>query len=351
VATTARPDAPPARGRQRNISLSPGENGMKVFITGGGGFLGYRLALRLLERRALAGPDGKPAPISQIKLMDAVFPPATDPRLVCVKGDIAEAGAVVTAMDADTDSVFHLAAVVSAGAEADFELGYRVNLDGTRNLLEACRKLKAPPRLVFASSLAVYGGKLPPVVDDSTTPTPQTSYGTQKVIGEYLVNDYTRKGFLDGRSLRLPTIVVRPGKPNLASTSFASGMFREPLNGVVCEVPVEDSTEMWILSPGKVLNAFVHAHDLPAAAWDTNRAIGLPGITFAVREGVEALRRIAGDEVAKRIVFRPVERINNMVRTFPARFNTPRAIELGFTADTDIDGIIRDYIASEGIRI
>ncbi|MEO8156976.1 MAG: D-erythronate dehydrogenase, partial [Betaproteobacteria bacterium] len=286
---------------------------MKVFITGGGGFLGYRLALRLLERGSLAGPDGKPATITQIKCFDAAFPSQPDARLHCVKGDIADPAAVAAALDADTGAVFHLAAVVSAHAEAEFDIGYRVNLDGTRTLLEACRKLKAPPRVVFASSLAVFGGKLPAVVDDAVTPTPQTSYGTQKVIGEYLINDYTRKGMIDGRSLRLPTIVVRPGKPNLASTSFASGMFREPLNGVVCEVPVEDSIEMWILSPGKVLDDFVHAHDLPTQAWGTQRALTLPGIVFSVREGVEALRRIAGDEVARRVVFKPVERINNMV--------------------------------------
>jgi D-erythronate 2-dehydrogenase len=324
---------------------------MKVFITGGGGFLGYRLALRLLERGTLAGPDGRPTAISSIKLFDAAFPPNPDPRLQCVKGDIAELEVVEAALDGDTASVFHLAAVVSAHAEAEFDVGYRVNLDGTRNLLEACRDLDVPPRVVFASSLAVFGGKLPAVVDDSITPTPQTSYGTQKVIGEYLVNDYTRKGMIDGRSLRLPTIVVRPGKPNLASTSFASGMFREPLNGVVCEVPVEDSIEMWILSPGKVLDAFVHAHDLPASAWDSNRALTLPGIVFSVKEGVESLRRIAGDEVAKRVVFKPVERINNMVRTFPARFTAERGLAMGFKADHDIGGIIRDYIASEGIPL
>jgi nucleoside-diphosphate-sugar epimerase len=271
---------------------------MKVFITGGGGFLGYRLALKLLERPMLARPDGESASVSQIKLFDAAFPPDADPRLKCIKGDIADPDALAAAIDRDTAAVFHLAAVVSAGAEADFDLGYRVNLDGTRNLLEACRKLQTPPRLVFASSLAVFGGKLPAVVDDSVTPAPQTSYGTQKVIGEYLVTDYSRKGLLDGRSLRLPTIVVRPGKPNLASTSFASGMFREPLNGTVCEVPVEDSIEMWILSPRKVLDAFVHAHDLPPSAWGTNRALSLPGITFSVKEGVDALRRIAGEEVA-----------------------------------------------------
>jgi nucleoside-diphosphate-sugar epimerase len=283
--------------------------------------------------------------------MDTAFPPNADPRLVRVTGDIAEPGAIAAAMDADTHSVFHLAAVVSAHAEAEFDIGYRVNLDGTRSLLEACRKLKVPPRLVFASSLAVFGGKLPAVVDDSVTPTPQTSYGTQKVIGEYLVNDYSRKGMIDGRSLRLPTIVVRPGKPNLASTSFASGMFREPLNGIVCEVPVEDSIEMWILSPGKVIDDFVHAHDLPATAWGTNRALTLPGIVFSVKEGVEALRRIAGDEVAKRVVFKPVERINNMVKTFPARFRADRGAAMGFKADADIGGIVKDYIATEGIKL
>ncbi|MEO5863081.1 MAG: D-erythronate dehydrogenase [Burkholderiales bacterium] len=324
---------------------------MKIFITGGGGFLGYRLALRLLEGKTLAGPDGKPAPISEVKLFDAAFPPNADSRLKCIPGDIAESGALAAAMDADTSSVFHLAAVVSAGAEADFDLGYRVNLDGTRYLLEACRKLESPPRLVFASSWAVFGGKLPAVVDDSITPTPQTSYGAQKVIGEYLVSDYSRKGFLDGRSLRLPTIVVRPGKPNLASTSFASGMFREPLNGVVCECPVDDSVEMLVLSPKKVLDAFVHAHDLPASAWGANRAISLPGITFSVKDGVEALRRIAGDKVAARVVFKPVERIQNMIKTFPARCKTDRAIRLGFKADSDIETIIRDYIASEGIKL
>jgi nucleoside-diphosphate-sugar epimerase len=324
---------------------------MKVFISGGGGFLGYRLALKLLAGGTLAGPDGKPASISQIRVFDAAFPPNPDPRLQCVKGDIADPVSVTAALDADTAAVFHLAAVVSAHAEAEFDVGYRVNLDGTRNLLEACRRLKAPPRLVFASSLAVFGGKLPPVVDDSNTPTPQTSYGTQKVIGEYLVNDYSRKGMIDGRSLRLPTIVVRPGKPNLASTSFASGMFREPLNGVVCEVPVDDSIEMWILSPGKVIDAFVHAHDLPASAWGTNRAVTLPGITFSVKEGVETLRGIAGKEVANRVVFKPVDRLNNMVKSFPARFSAERGIAMGFKADSDIGGIILDYIASEGIKL
>jgi nucleoside-diphosphate-sugar epimerase len=276
---------------------------MKVFITGGGGFLGHRLARTLLARGALTGPEGQAAPITQIKLLDTAFPAQTDSRLQCVKGDLSAPGTIAAALEPDTASVFHLAAVVSAGAEADFELGMRVNLDGTRALLEACRALDRPPRVVYASSVAAFGGELPPVLDDSTTPTPQTSYGTQKVIGEYLISEYTRRGFLDGRSLRLPTIVVRPGRPNLAASSFASAMFREPLGGVVYECPLPDTTGIWLLSPRKVIEAFVHAHELPASAWGTKRVLNLPGITVTIREGIEELRRIAGPQVAERVRF------------------------------------------------
>ena len=215
---------------------------MKVLITGGGGFIGYRLARKLLERGTLAGADGKPAAITGIKLLDAAFPPDPDPRLARVTGDVTDPATIERVLDADTGSVFHLAAVVSGGAEADFDLGYRVNLDGMRLVLERCRRLQRPPRLVFASSVAAFGGDLPEVLDDSTVPNPQTSYGAQKVIGEYLVTDFTRKGFIDGRRLRLPTIVVRPGKPNLAASSFASSIFREPLNGIVAECPVAEAT-------------------------------------------------------------------------------------------------------------
>src|SRR5450756_2698563 len=189
---------------------------MKILITGGGGFLGYRLALALLKRGTLADADGKQAAISQIALLDTAFPAQTDARLKCVKGDFTNAALLADAMGRDTGSVFHLAAVVSGGAEADFDLGIKVNLDGTRGLLEHCRKQVRPPRYVFTSSVAAFGGELPPVLDDSTTPNPQTSYGAHKVCGEYLATDFSRKGFIDGRSLRLPTIVVRAGKPNLS---------------------------------------------------------------------------------------------------------------------------------------
>ncbi len=324
---------------------------MKVFITGGGGFIGYRLARKLLERGTLAGPDGVPAPISGIKLFDAAFPPNPDPRLECVTGDIAASGAIAAALDPDTASVFHLAAVVSGGAEADFDLGYRVNLDGTRLVLEQCRRLRRPPRLVFASSVAAFGGSLPEVLDDSTIANPQTSYGAQKVISEYLVTDYTRKGFIDGRSLRLPTIVVRPGRPNLAASSFASGIIREPLNGTSSDCPVAFETGIWLLSPRRVVEGFIHAHDLPASAWGASRVVNLPGITVTVREAVDALQRIAGPTVAARVQHKPEPRIEAIVRTWPVRFRTPRALAMGFASDPDVDAVIRDYIRDEGIRL
>ena len=324
---------------------------MKVLITGGGGFIGYRLALALLKRGTLAGADGKQAAISQMVLLDTGFPAHTDARLKCVKGDFTNASLLADTIGTDTGSVFHLAAVVSGGAEADFDGGMKVNLDGTRGLLEACRRQTRPPRYVFASSVAAFGGELPPVLDDSTTPNPQTSYGAQKVCSEYLATDYSRKGFIDGRSLRLPTIVVRAGKPNLAASSFASGIIREPLNGEISPCPVGPETGVWLLSPGKVVDAFIRAHDLPSSAWGVNRVVNLPGITVSVAQMVEALRKIAGDKVAARVEWKPDARIQGIVKTWPGRFTTERALQLGFAADPDIESVIRDYIRDEGIKV
>jgi nucleoside-diphosphate-sugar epimerase len=251
----------------------------------------------------------------------------------------------------DTDAVFHLAAVVSGAAEADFDLGMRVNLKGTELLLAQMRKCAQPPRLVYTSSVAAFGGELPAVLDDSTLANPQTSYGTQKVIGEYLVSDYSRKGFVDGRSLRLPTIVVRAGKPNAAASSFASGILREPLNGVVSECPVGPETGVWMLSPGRVVEAFLHAWELPAAAWGAQRWVNLPGITASVAQMVEALKKVAGAKVAERVVYKPDARIQAIVKTWPVNFKTPRALAMGFAPDRDVESIIRDYVADEGLRI
>ena len=322
---------------------------MKVFITGGGGFIGSRIARAILSGGQLADGEGKPQKVTQVTLFDTAFPPVADARIKCVVGDVSSPAAIEAALDKDTASVFHLAAVVSGGAEADFDLGMKVNLDGCRVLLEACRKLARPPRFVLASSVAAFGGDMPDVLDDSTTPNPQTSYGAQKVISEYLVTDYSRKGFIDGRSLRLPTIVVRPGKPNLAASSFASGIIREPLNGQVSECPVDQDTGVWLLSPGKVVQNFIRAHDLPSASWGSRRVVNLPGITASVKEMVEAMGAIAGAKVAERVQWKPEARIQAIVQTWPIRFRTERALAMGFQADADIASVIRDYIRDENI--
>ena len=325
---------------------------MKIVITGGGGMLGFKLARALLARGRLTGADGKEAQITRVTLFDTAFPPSLpqDPRLETMAGDIAAPGALAKALTSDTQSVFHLASVVSAGAEADFDLGWKVNLEGTRTLLELARKCARPPRLMFTSSVAAFGGDLPAVLDDSITPNPQTSYGAQKVCCEYLVTDYTRKGFIDGRSLRLPTIVVRPGKPNLAASSFASGVLREPLNGVVSECPVSMETGVWLLSPKQAIESFIHAHETPSTLWGMSRVLNLPGITVTVAEMVEAMRRVAGDAAAKRVVYKPDERIQKIVAGWPVNFRTPRALGMGFKADADIESVIRAYVADEGIK-
>ena len=301
---------------------------MNIVITGGGGFLGSRLARKLQARG------------DRIKLFDSTL-----------GDDITDPGAVGEAIAADTDLVFHLAAVVSGAAEADFDLGMRVNLEGTKNVLERCRELPRPPKVVFSSSVAAFGGDIPPELDDSTTPTPQTSYGTQKVLGEYLVADYSRKGYIDGRSLRLPTIVVRAGRPNAAASSFASSIVREPLDGVPVECPVGPQTGIWLLSPRRVVDAFIHAAELPASQWPSARVVNLPGITATVEEMLKALERVAGKETAKRVAFKSDARIEAIVRTWPVRFRTPRALAMGFKPDSDAETLIRDYIEDENIKV
>ncbi|MEO8144613.1 MAG: D-erythronate dehydrogenase [Betaproteobacteria bacterium] len=323
---------------------------MKILITGGGGFLGFRLARTLLARGQLNGK-----PITSITLLDGAFPPRvndlSNEKIKAVTGDVSDEKTIASVCLPDTDAVFHLAAVVSGQAETDFDLGMRVNLKGIELLLAQMRKCSKPPRLVYTSSVAAFGGVLPEVLDDTTIANPQTSYGTQKVIGEYLITDYTRKGFIDGRSLRLPTIVVRAGKPNAAASSFASGVIREPLNGVISECPVAPETGVWLLSPGRVVDAFIHAWELPPETWGTQRWLNLPGITASVAEMVEAMRKVAGDAAAKRVVYKADARIQAIVKTWPVNFRTPRALAMGFKPDPDVASVIRDYIADEKIKI
>ena len=320
---------------------------MKVVITGGAGFIGRQLAERLLVLGELPGRDGKPQPIDELVLFDAVEPvpfKTPDKRVRTVTGDIADRALVARTIAAGTGSVFHLAAVVSAAAEADFDLGMRVNVEGTHAVLEACRALPQPARLVFTSSIAVFGGDMPPTLVDTTPLTPQTSYGAQKAIGELLLNDYSRKGFVDGRALRLPTIVVRPGKPNKAASTFASSILREPLAGQDAVCPVERSARMWILSPRRAVESLLHAHALPAERWGTNRSLTLPGIDVSIGDMVDGLGRVAGKGPVARIKWQPDAHIQKIVAGWPYRFDPARAKTLGFAPDRNIDEIVQAHI-------
>ncbi|HYS14251.1 MAG TPA: D-erythronate dehydrogenase [Burkholderiaceae bacterium] len=320
---------------------------MKVVVTGGAGFLGQMLIRALCERGRLTRSDGAQYTIEQIVSIDQAQTGRlfVDERVGYVVGDIGNAQFLSHVLARDTDSVFHLAAVVSGAAEADFDLGMRVNLDGTRALLECCRTQPSAPRVVFASSVAAFGGPVPMVTDD-TYPRPATSYGVQKLVGEFIVGDYSRKGFIDGRAVRLPTIVVRPGKPNAAASSFASGIIREPLAGVEAICPVDASTELWVSSPGAAITSLIHAHELAPDVWGTQRVLNLPGITVTVAAMIDALRKVGGDAAAARVRMQRDEIIRRIVDTWPARFQTIRANAVGFAQDADFLGIVRAYAAT-----
>lgn len=313
---------------------------MRVVITGGYGFLGRRVAVTLLERRD----------IDELVVFDnapSALPLPEDPRLRLVTGDIADRATVDGVIAPGTSSVFHLAAVVSGEAETDTDLGYRVNLDGTRAVLEACRALGSCPRVVFASSLAVYGGALPPAVDDDTALAPQTSYGTQKAIGELLVNDYSRKGSIDGRAVRLPTVVVRPGRPNRAASTFASSIIREPLAGREAVCPVLPDTVMALASPRRVVAGLLRAHDLPGDAFGASRSLQLPGFSVAVGEMTEAVRRAGGTSAYARIRWELDPQIQQIISGWPRALSALRAEALGFSADTGIDEVVRAFIEDD----
>ncbi|WP_233855791.1 D-erythronate dehydrogenase [Paraburkholderia sp. HD33-4] len=325
---------------------------MKVLITGGAGFLGQRLARELLARGALKDAHGASQAITGLVLLDVVRAhDFGDPRVRTEVGDIAERSVLERVIDAQTSAIFHLAAIVSGQAEADFDLGMRINLDASRLLLDICRQRGHQPRVLFTSSVAVYGGDLPAVVQDDTALNPQSSYGAQKAIAELLLNDYSRRGFVDGRVLRLPTISVRPGRPNAAASSFASGIIREPLNGEEAVCPVAGSTRLWLLSPRKAIDSLIAGLEIDGAALGKQRVVNLPGLSVSVDEMIAALREVAGDAVASRIVRQPDERIEKIVGSWPGAWDTSRAERLGLAAERSFADVIRGYIADEGIEV
>jgi nucleoside-diphosphate-sugar epimerase len=317
---------------------------MRIVITGGCGFLGRRVALKLLAEGCPLGP------VDELVLFDnapSALPLPDDKRLRVVTGDIADRATVARLISPGTDAVFHLAAVVSGQAEADTDLGYRVNLDGTRAVLDACRALGTAPRVIFASSLAVYGGALPASVGDDTALTPQTSYGSQKAIGELLVNDYSRKGFIDGRALRLPTVVVRPGRPNRAASTFASSMIREPLAGQEAVCPVSPDTVMALASPRRVVAGLVHGLGIPGAAFGASRSLQLPGFSVSVGEMAAALRRAGGEAAYARLRWQPDPQVQAIISSWPPALATSRAEALGFGRDGGIDEVVGAFIEDD----
>ncbi len=319
---------------------------MHVVVLGAGGMIGRKLSARLAR-------DGAPAgrPITRLSLVDVVEPAPIDAPfdVDCVAADLARSGVAEELVASRPDVVFHLAAVVSGEAESDFEKGYRVNLDGTRALLDAIRRLGGGyrPRVVFTSSIAVFGAPYPETIGDDHCTTPLTSYGTQKAIAELLLSDYGRRGFLDGVAIRLPTICIRPGPPNRAASGFFSSIVREPLNGREAVLPVGEDVRHWFASPRAAVGFLLHAATLDTGALGDRRCLTMPGVSATVADEIEALRRVAGEEAVRRIRREPDEAIMRMVAGWPHAFDPQRAVRLGFRAERDFDEIVRIYLEDE----
>ena len=318
---------------------------MRVLMTGAAGMVGRKLTARLVRDGALAGKA-----ITALDLHDIVPPDSVSlAGATCAvhSGDLAEPGAAAKLVAAKPDLVFHLAGVVSGEAEADFDKGYRVNLDATRALFDAIRLAAYVPRVVFTSSIAVFGAPFPDIIPDEFHPTPLTSYGTQKLMSEALLADYTRRGFFDGIGIRLPTICVRPGKPNLAASGFFSGIIREPLAGKEAILPVPRSVVHTHASPRSAVNFLIRAAEIDGALVGPRRNLTMPGVGVTVGEQIEALERIAGADVVKLIREEPDATIWAIVQGWPTRFAATRARALGFAAEESFDEIIRAHVEDE----
>lgn len=321
---------------------------MKVMIVGAAGMVGRKLTAALLASGQVGGQA-----VSSLVLADVILPMAPDPwtNTTALAVDLSSPGGAAELIGHRPDLIFHLAAIVSGEAEADFEKGYRINLDGTRYLLEAIRLAGQSegyrPRLVFTSSIAVFGEPLPAVIGDTHHQTPLTSYGTQKAIGELLLADYSRRGFVDGIGIRLPTIAVRPGRPNKAASGFFSGIIREPLVGQEAVLPVPDSVRHWFASPRAAVGFLLHAAGLDTHLLGQQRSLSMPGLAATVGEQIAALERVAGPKAAGLIRREPDPVIAAIVAGWPQAFDARRAIALGFAGETRFDDIIAIHIEDE----
>ena len=321
---------------------------MHVLIIGAAGMNGWKLTAALLKSGTLAGKA-----LTRLTLADVIEPkaPAFKGAVETIAADLSAPGVATSLAAKRPDVIFHLAAIVSGEAEADFDKGYRINMDGTRYLLEAIRqegvKSAYLPRLVFTSSIAVFGAPFPEAIGDEFFSTPLTSYGTQKAIDELLLNDYSRKGFVDGVGVRLPTITVRPGKPNAAASGFFSNILREPLAGKEAILPVSKDVRHWFASPRACIGFLIHAAEIDGRLLGWRRTVSAPGLSATVGEEIEALRRVAGDKAVALIKDVPDPTIIRIVDGWARNFDTRRALDLGFTADTDFDEIVRIHVEDE----
>ena len=321
---------------------------MHILVIGAAGMIGRKLVTALVAQGVVRG-----RPIERLTLADIVAPqaPLFDGPVETVAADLSEEGVAAKLVASSPDLIFHLAAIVSGEAEADFEKGYRVNMDGTRALFEAIRLkgLQAPymPKLVFTSSIVVFGEPLPETIDDTYLLTPLTSYGTQKAIGELLLADYSRRGFFDGIGIRLPTISIRPGKPNKAASGFFSSILREPLIGEEAVLPVSETVKHWFASPRAAIKFLLHAAEIDTAPLGNRRSLTMPGLAATVGEEIEALRRVAGEKAVKLIRREHNPDVAKIISGWPRSFNPKRAAALGFEAEKSFDEIIRVHIEDE----
>lgn len=320
---------------------------MNILIIGGGGVVGQKLAQSLAARGTLRGSE-----ISSITLADIVDPAPVEASfpVEVTSCDITDPASVAAAITEKTDVIYLLAAIVSGQAEAEFELGWNINMHGTINVLERCRKLGTAPVVVFSSSMAVYGGETPDPITDFSDLNPQTSYGAQKACGELLITDYSRKGYIDGRAFRLPTISVRPGKPNAAASGFMSSIFREPLNGKSANCPVEDSFAHYYLSPRRCVENLIIGAEIPAEDFGMNRTMQMPGKMWTIRQCIDAMTAVAGPEPAARITWEPDETLQRIVQGWRYDLRPERAIRLGMSADENFEENIRNYIEDDQPR-